>query len=110
MSKTTCFLPIISGAFVKRLHDSKLPSMNFRREIQIKLKFDGSGCLLTIFRDLQKTSAIGLLTKSTKDRLASRWLEMSISVKLIFQFYTEVELLKVAAGTIDATPTLLGLS
>ena len=34
---------------------------------------------------------------------------MSISVKLIFQFYTELELLKVAAGTIDPTPTLLGL-
>ena len=35
---------------------------------------------------------------------------MSISVKLIFQFYTELELLKVAAGTIDPTPTLLGLT
>ena len=34
---------------------------------------------------------------------------MSISVKLIFQFYTELELLKVAAGTFDPTPTLLGL-
>ena len=34
---------------------------------------------------------------------------MSISVKFIFQFYTELELLKVAAGTIDPTPTLLGL-
>ena len=34
---------------------------------------------------------------------------MSISVKLIFQFYTELELLKVAADTIDPTPTLLGL-
>ena len=38
------------------------------------------------------------------------WFEMSISVKLIFQFYTELELLKVAAGTIDPTPTLLGLT
>ena len=37
------------------------------------------------------------------------WFEMSISVKLIFQFYTELELFKVAAGTIDPTPTLLGL-
>ena len=34
---------------------------------------------------------------------------MSISVKLIFQIYTELELLKVAAGAIDPTPTLLGL-
>ena len=38
------------------------------------------------------------------------WFEMSISVKLKFQFYTELELLKVAAGTFDPTPTLLGLS
>ena len=37
------------------------------------------------------------------------WFEMSISVKLKFQFYTELELLKVAAGTFDPTPTLLGL-
>ena len=35
---------------------------------------------------------------------------MSISVKLKFQFYTELELLKVAAGTFDPTPTLLGLN
>ena len=35
---------------------------------------------------------------------------MSMSVRLIFQFYTELELLKVAAGTIDPTPTLLGLT
>ena len=34
---------------------------------------------------------------------------MSISVKLIFKLYTELELLKVAAGTIDPTPKLLGL-
>ena len=35
---------------------------------------------------------------------------MSISVKLIFQLNTELELPKVAAGTIDPTPTLLGLT
>ena len=34
---------------------------------------------------------------------------MSISVKLKFQFYTGLEILKVAAGTFDPIPTLLGL-
>ena len=59
-------------------------------------------------KDLLKKLAIGLLTKSTQDRLV--WFEMSISVKLKFQFYTDQELLKVATGTIDPTPTLLGLT
>ena len=38
-----------------------------------------------------------------------REIKLKNQIKLIFQIYTELELLKVAAGTFDPAPTLLGL-